>query len=648
MRTWPILFCVLLPVLGLMAFGLPARAAEKAAYDSNGRIISLLSAAEDLAVNSSVVAVLPSGRRIPLQVRGASNGSMGGAVRQGDALAWAAPFALPDGSRGRMEMRSFEDASSVRYSVAVTAETNLDVDAIEFVIDIPRQAFLDGRLAPEGAAHSVAEPIKLGPVKPRDSAFFRGAATAFHLEDAAGVRTLDISFEQPQDPAVLDRWDSAGRSYQLRVPLKRGRWSASESRVVAATLRLTEKAIIPPLAHLTVDTSRPRYTFQGFGGNFCWDNRSPVAAYMLGHLKIAWARTAMKLVDWDKQRDHPGPELRADFEVMQRLQKMGVPFVISVWSLPERFYTDPNEKPPTAFGRDIDPEKWSELLDLIGDYLLYGKREYNVEPDLFSFNEANIGINIGLSPEAHAKAIERIGTYFQKLGLKTKMLLGDTAGPRDTHNFALAAASDPAAADFLGAVAFHSWRGGSREQYSAWGDLAQWLNLPLLVTEVGVDPSAYFTRAWDSYDYGLREARMIQELLTFAQPQAMLFWQYTDDYALARVRADGAVEPSARFWMMKQFADLTPPHSDAFAASSDQPSVLFTAFRGGNDYTLHVLNLGAGRSIEVTGVPDLDWRGIATTESAPYQQEPAVRSKAHTMTLEIPGRSLITLTGHLP
>jgi len=560
-----------------------------------------------------------------------------------------------------MEMRSTEDASSVRYSVAVTAETSLDVESIEFVIELPRQVFLDGLLTPESDPPGRLEPIRgnpirLGPLRPRDSAFFRGEATALRLQDAAALRTLDISFDQPQDLALVDRWDTAGRSYQLRLPMKRGPWAAGATVVIAPTLRLTDKPAIPPLTHLTVDATNPRYTFQGFGGNYCWDNRSPIAAYTLDHLKIAWARTAMKLVDWDKQRDKQrdqprdslGPDLRADLEVMQRLQKMGVPLVISIWSLPERFYTDPNEKAPTAFSRAIDPEKWNELLALIGDYLLYAKREYNIEPDLFSFNEANIGINIGLSPEAQARAIERIGTYFQKIGLKTKLLLGDTAGPRDTHNFALAAASDPAALDFIGAVAFHSWGGGSGEQYSAWGDLARWLNLPLLVTEVGVDPSAYFTRSWDSYDYGLREARMIQELLTSARPQAMLFWQYTNDYALARVRPDGVVEPTARFWMMKQFADLTPPHSDALTASSDQPSVMFTAFRGGNDYTLHILNLGAGRSIEVTGVPDVDWQVVETTEDAQYRQKQAARSPSHAVTLDIPGRSLVTLTGRLP
>jgi hypothetical protein len=42
--------------------------------------------------------------------------------------------------------------------------------------------------------------------------------------------------------------------------------------------------------------------------------------------------------------------------------------------------------------------------------------------------------------------------------------------------------------------------------------VAEWLGLPLLVTEMGVDASAFYTRSYDSYEYGLREARMAQEL----------------------------------------------------------------------------------------------------------------------------------------
>ncbi len=159
------------------------------------------------------------------------------------------------------------------------------------------------------------------------------------------------------------------------------------------------------------------------------------------------------------------------------------------------------------------------MVEAIGSYLSYAKEHYGAEPDLFSFNESNIGIDVLLSPEEHRDAIRRIGAHLEKLGLKTKMLLGDVSGPRDTHEYALAAANDPDAMRYVGAVGMHSWGGASPEQYKAWGDLAEWLNLPLLVTELGVDAGAYRGKMYDSFQYGLREIEMYQQLLLYARPR---------------------------------------------------------------------------------------------------------------------------------
>jgi hypothetical protein len=616
----------------LLTVSVAAPAAEQAAYDSDGRIVSLIGPGADFPVTTNMVAVLPNNKRIPLQKRPAP------VARSGDALAWTAPFSLADGGRGRMELKSVEDSLGVHYSTSVTAETDLTVSAVEFVIDIPRAAFLKGKATPSGG-----QPISIGLEQPQNAVFFSGETSGVKLQDAAARRTFDVSFDMPLAVAIVDRWDADGRYLELRARMRPEEWKSATTAAITTALHFTDNRVAAP-ARLTIDPSQVRYRFQGFGGNYCWDNRSPIAAYTLKNLKVSWARVAIKLVQWDKERDNPGPELRADFEMMRNLQRMGVPFVASVWTLPERFYTDAYEKPSSAPARVIDPLKWDQLFDLIVDYLAYAKREYGAEPDLFSFNESNIGINVVMTPEAHAAAIKRIGARLPGAGFKTKMLLGDAAGPRDTHKFTLEAASDAAVRPLAGAVAFHSWGGGSAEQYGAWGDLAEWLHLPLLVTEVGLDASAYSTHAWDSYDYGLREARMIQELLLYARPQALLYWQFTDDYALARVLPDGSVQPSARFWMVKQFADLIEPASDALGTSSDQPDVLLTAFRRANTYTLEILNSGAARSIRVTGVPDAEWKITQTTETAQYQQGPAIPSTGGVLEFDAPGRSLITIT----
>ncbi len=624
LRLWPI----------FLLLCLPAAAGEKAAYDSNGRIIALLSESEDIDVVSNLVAVLPTGRRVPLQTRRDRRGLM----RKGDALLWTGAFELPDGGRGRMEMKSEEDDSELRYSTTVTAETQLEVEAIEFVVDLPRLVFLNGRVSPDDG-----EALALAASRPASPVLYRGEAKGLRFRDARGAVALDIGFDRECTAAVIDRWDTAGRAFQVRAAVRRGPFPSGASASLTAAFRL-KNSTVAPAARLTLDTAKPRYKFDGFGANYCWNNASPVSAYTLSNLKLAWARTEMKVQQWDRERDNPGAAVRADMETMRRFQQMGVPYVISIWWLPERFYTDPYEKPRSTHFRKIDPEKWDELLDLIGGYLQYAKREYSVEPDLFSFNEANIGVYVGLTPEDHLQAIKRFGAHFRKLGLKTRMLLGDATGPRDTHKFVLEAAADPDAMQYVGAVGFHSWGGGTPEQYTAWGDVGEWLNLPLLVTELGVDAAAYYTRSYNSYHYGLREARMTQELLLYARPQGTHYWQFTNDYALARVRPDGTVEPTARFWLMKHFTDLTPQKSEALAISSDQPSVLFNAFRAGGTYALHILNLGGAREVSLEGVPEAEWQATETTETAHYQARPAGSSAAGKLSLKLPARSLVTLT----
>ncbi len=623
MRSWLIVLLLCAPVC----------AAEKAAYDSTGRIIALTTEGADLEVSSHLIAVLPGGKRIPIQVRR----DRFPILRTGEDLAWSGSFELPDEGRGRFQLKAEEDASGVRYSAAVTAETPLEVDAIEFLLDLPRDVFVNGRLAPEGAPA-----IPIPAVKPAGPVFYQGQAPALRFTAASGNISLDVAFGGPHSASVVDRWDAQGRSFQLRVPLASGPVARGATVEAEAALH-TEGTFPAPAARLVLDP-KPRYRFDGFGGNYCWNNLSPVSAYTLKNLKAGWGRTEMKLLQWDRQRGEPGPEIRADLEVMRRFQQAGVPYVISIWWLPERFYTDPYERPRRAHFRLIDPEKWDELLDLIGSYLLYAKREYSVEPDLFSFNESNIGVYVGQTPKAHMQALKRIGAYFDRLGLKTRMLLGDATGPRDTHKFVLEAAAEPEAMQYVGAVAFHSWGGGTPAQYAAWGDVAEWLGLPLLVTELGVDAAAYNGRAYNSYHYGLREARMTQELLLYARPQGTQFWQLTNDYGLARARPDGSVEPTARFWLMKHFTDLTPQKSEALGTASDQKDVLFTAFRAGNRYALHILNLGAARESTLEGLPDAAWQPIETTEAAQFREEPFVRPAAGTLKLSLPGRSLVTLT----
>jgi len=627
----------------LFLAAVPCFAAERATYDTAGTLTSLISSGVELPVHGEImvkytgapaVTAEPHDQRSPI-------------TREGSEMRWEGTVPFPNGGQALMAVAWAESEAGVALTGSLTAKSPfpgraafkfpVDVEAVDYVIDLPRASFIGWHVDPSGEL--------LSRTKPTDPTFYSATTAAIAFADPAGNWKLSIALDQPRKVTVTDTWDASGRSYRVRISMLSGPWMTGDALKIGLTLNLTGTPSAAA-ASLSVDPAAKLYPFDGFGGNYRVYGETPVVDYTLDNLKITWARFEFKAAIWDRERTlaAPGPVLQRDFELMQRVQRMGVPWIISLWSLPERFYTDPNQKPFGTFARQIAPDRWPEFLDLLGSYLLYLKGHYGTEPDLFSFNESDLGVNVGFTAETHREEIKRIGAYLEKQGLKTKMLLGDTANPRDSHKFVLAAAADPDAMRYVGALSVHSWGNGTPEQYGAWGDVAEWLNLPLLVAEAGVDPGAYKNRMYDSFAYGLKEARQFQELLRFARPQALIYWQFTDDYNLVHVGQDGAIEPTGRFWLMKQFVNLTPAKSEAVATSSDQPDVLVSGFSKGDALVVHILNTGADRDASVSGLPHGTWRTVTTTEFAGYQEFVLKGDGTDgPQKLRLPARSLTTL-----
>ena len=80
----------------------------------------------------------------------------------------------------------------------------------------------------------------------------------------------------------------------------------------------------------------------------------------------------------------------------KQLQDKGIPYVASIWAIPEWAYTDPGTRPQRHSRRHIAPEKMDALVTSLVSYLRYARQTYGAEPDLFSFNEANIGNVYGI------------------------------------------------------------------------------------------------------------------------------------------------------------------------------------------------------------------------------------------------------------
>ncbi len=551
--------------------------------------------------------------------------------------------------------------------ISCTAESDLDIEGVFYWIEVPIADFAGGQatLVRQGAT---VEQVALPAERPQRRHLLSKLGSELRFSDAAANVSIQCVLSRPCQVGVQDTREWNGSDYDIFVAVHQGSMKQGESVQLRVQLQVTGQPDTSP-ATLTLDASQVRYRLDGFGGNYCFGIESPVTQYTLQNLRVAWARTEMTPEEWEphndndspdntdwevlQQRDRPGSNLRREFELAAQIQRLGIPYCISIWQLPQWLYADP-EISSRGRPRRIAPDKWPELLECLGSYMLYAKRQYGVEPDLFSFNEANIGVDVLLTAEEHRDAIKRIGGHFEQLGLRTKMLLADATGPCDTHEYALPAAADPAALQHCGAVGFHSWGGGTERQYAAWGDLAERLQLPLLVTELGVDAAAWRSRSYGSYAYAMREMEMYQELLLYARPQGTMQWEFTSDYSIVdeRKNPDGTstLVPTSRFWLVKHFCNLTPPGAQVLTTSSDCDRVLLTAFSGqqaGTEVlTLHVSNSGPTRNITITGVPAqfAQLRTIRTSETENFQElEPATVTDGK-IELQLSSRSLLTLT----
>lgn len=613
----------------LAAFASAAFGAERATFDSAGELTSVISNGAELPIHGGLFATFTGGLIEPLQ----PHDQRSPISREGLELSWKGSATFPTTAKAEFtaHWKEIDTGLELKTSARPEGRFPMDLVSLDYVIDLPRESFQGGSF---GDSHK-----SFPETRPTNPTFYRETVDQLTLADSKAW-TLTLNLDQARKVSIEDHWDAKGRRvYRVKIELHSGAWMTNQ----AVDLSLKIKADAHPSAapaQVSVDATKPLYPFDGFGGNYCFNTETPVVEYTMENLNLAWARLELKAAAWDREHDKPGAALKRDFELMQRIQKMNIPWIISVWRLPERFYSDSNQKPFGTFGRRISMERWPEFLDLISSYLVYLKKNYGAEPDFFSFNEPDLGVDIGFTGETHREAIKLIGAHFASLGLKTKLLLGDTANPRDTHVFTLPTAADPEAMKYVGAVSFHSWGNGSPEQYRSWGEVGQWLNLPLVVAEAGVDPGSYRNSMFDSYAYGLREMQQYQELFRDSRPTTLIYWQYTEDYGFVRVKADKTLEPTGRFYLLKQLTSLTPKKSHVVQSHSDQPDLLVSAFEKDGTIAVHILNRGSERDVSLSGLPNGKWRTVTTTETEGLHDaaEGFSNGKVH-----VPARSLTTI-----
>lgn len=553
----------------------------------------------------------------------------------------------------RYEQVQTESDGVVTLDLKVVSESDARHEGAFLFIDFPVAAYGGGTcraLAGSRETKSAALP-KDKPVN-RHLLNTRCDEVLIASQDGGPLTRVELPGGLPV--AVQDNREWGSQTYSVYVCFHDGTLPRMSSASARVTLRMEGHLDAKPV-RLKIDAQQKRYRFEGFGGNYCFGIESPVTEYTLKNLRVGCARVEMTLSEWEDANDNdspadadwtffrsrvkPGSNLEREFVFAKRIQEKGIPYGISAWRMPKWLL------PQT--GTSVARALWPEMIESVCTYLAYAKREYAVEPDWFSFNEPDYGVDVKFLPHEHRDAIKLFGARFEELGLRTKLLLGDVTNARGTHTYVAPATADSDAMRYVSAIAFHSWGGATPDEYAAWGDLAERLGLPLYVTEAGVDAAAWRTPWYvNSFRYAMREVMHLQEPVLHARPCGTMFWEFTSDYGLADVTREGVVT-SKRFWFMKHLCDLTPEDADALVTTSDADDVLMTAFFNGKSrFAMHIANAGAERKAFVFGIPwaarHLDhWR---TSGSEDYARLERISVRGSTIALTLPPQSLTTLT----
>jgi hypothetical protein len=431
-------------------------------------------------------------------------------------------------------------------------------------------------------------------------------------------RTFNIDFDKPA-PVIMKNDVVQADNKLFYVELAQGALHKGDSLQKTFTIKVSGDINTAPVT-IAVNTSQPGRPFDGLGGNFRLQNPKfdpEVIDYSLNNLRVAWGRVEMPWHFWQPEENMDptdsskiAPPVLKAMAMAQRLNKMGIPLVLTAWFPPAWAITGKFHFRPVngVWGNPLNPDKMQDIYKSITDYILYLKTHYGVEVRMFSFNESDLGINVRISPQEHDELIKGLGAYFASHGLKIKMLLGDNSDAT-TYKFIYPTLNDPAALPYIGAISFHSWRGWDTETLQKWADAAKQINVPLIVGEGSIDAQAFgYPQIFKEPTYALQEINLYTRLLNICQPLTILQWQLTADYSPliggGIFGNNEPLHPGQRFWNLKQLAS-TPAHLFAMPVTCSSADVSCAAL-GDNTkgtYTIHLVNNGTTRDVTLTGLP---------------------------------------------
>jgi hypothetical protein len=404
-------------------------------------------------------------------------------------------------------------------------------------------------------------------------------------------------------------------------------------------------------APIRVRRSDRRQVMVGLGGNFCQprygrvEPMDAVGEHNLRGLQVAHARVGLPLNHWMPERGrelHGGPALAA-LEQLQRLSKLKVPIVASVWEGPQWLLGGSREQS----GRVLPRDKYTDCIEAIASFLVAARDQYGVTVDYLSFNEPDYGVNFKFKPAEMAEFIRLAGKLFSLLELKTRFVVADTANGTAFPAYAGALLADKGIAPYLGPLAFHCWDvlSAPDETYAAIGEVGRRSGKPVWCLEAGHDAALWEKPSpWVSWDNGLLTALAYAKTVALTRASVMDYWTYQDNYPLAS--SDGK-QAYPVFHVIRQMEEVLGAGRTIVGTEAEADDLRVTASVGkGGDVALLVVNpIGPGRGL-LTGLPAGAAVRVTVSDSRSQRRpQPGVRrtSPHGALTVPLPGRSVVTI-----
>lgn len=505
---------------------------------------------------------------------------------------------------------------TARVDLTFDPGSDTSFTAAFFHLQLPAAEYADARITP-----LEIEPLTPGghPLPPHPQEVLRLHARG--MEFTGSQRQLRISSDAPVEFILVQAPHLPALELYVRLQ------ATAHGQASHHSFELTLSGTIDTSpAHLQLYPQYAGNPFLGLGGNFRLQNPRTdpqVIDYCLQNMEVRMGRVELPWQYWHAQEDSNPLEaarrgelharVKAAMEMAQRLYQMGMPVLVAVWFPPawavEGIPRRNPRNPDGTFGNLLRQDKMEQIYESLTAYLLYLREAYGVEVSLFSFNESDLGINVRQTPAQHAALIKGLGARLRARGLRTNMLLGDTADANG-YGFVEAALDDPATWQYIGAVSFHSWRGWEKATLIEWFEAADRIDVPLIVGEGSIDAAAWrYPQIFETAHYALEEIRLYVRILAICQPQSILQWQLTADYSpLAGGGIFGndstPLHPTQRFWNLRQLAH-TPAQLRALPLSCDKAPLAVAALGDptGKRLAIHLVNDGPSREVVIRGLP---------------------------------------------